>query len=158
MAHSVTVTLNHAEIASLLTDRAWQIGRRVHRFAQAHAPRETGRLAGSIFVVVRYSPGTVYAEIGTNVKYGLYQHEGTGIYAGRGYIRPKTGKYMRFKPGRPTGPLPQGVGHKSRGARPWVYAKKVKGVPPNPFLTQALTDVVGPVARIRRGRARGRRG
>lgn len=158
MAHTVAVKLNHAEISALLTTRTWQIGNKVQHRAQMRSPRESGRLAASIYLVVRHVPGVVFAEIGTRVKYGLYQHEGTGIYAGRGYIKPKTRTIMRFRPGRATGPLPQGQEHPARSARPWVYAKRVKGVPPNPFLTDALNDVVGTAARIRRGRSRGRRG
>lgn len=155
MAYTTAVKLNHSEIADLLTTRTWLVGNKVQHRAQIRAPRESGRLSASIYLVVRHVPGVVFAEIGTRVKYGLYQHEGTGIYAGRGYIYPKTRTFMRFKPGRMAGPLPRGVQHPARSARPWVYARKVKGVPPNPFLTDALNDVVGAMARIRRGR-RGR--
>lgn len=154
MSHTVSVTLNRPEIATLLVGRARRIGQAVRRGAARRAPKESGRLAGSLFVVVGYVPGIVFAEIGTHLDYGLWQHEGTGIYAGRGMIRSKTGKVMRFKPGRRVGPLPKGVSHPSRAARPWVFARAVKGLPPNPFLVQALNDVVGPVARISRGTGR----
>jgi hypothetical protein len=154
MAVITTVTLNHPEIRALLTDRATIIGRRVHRFAQAFAPRESGRLASSIFVVVGQLPHAVYADIGTPLNYGLYQHEGTGIYAGRGMIRARAGRVMRFRPGRSTGPLPRGVEHPERQARPWAYAMAVKGVPPNPYLVQALSAALGPGIRMRRTRGR----
>lgn len=154
MAVVTTVTLNHPEIRSLLTDRASIIGRRVQRFAQAFAPRESGKLASSIFVVVGQLPHAVYADIGTQLNYGLYQHEGTGIYAGRGMIRARDGGVMRFRPGPSTGPLRRGRRRRARSARPWVFASAVKGVPPNPFLVQALSAVLGPGIRMRRTRGR----
>lgn len=157
MSYTTNVDLNHAEIAALLLARAEQLGSRVHRFAQAYSPRESGRLAGSLYLRVRYRPGLIYAEVGTSLAYGMYQHEGTGIYAGRGLIHAKTRRYMKFRPGRFRGPLVKGAEHPARANRPFIYARTVKGVPPNPFLVQALTDVVGSVARIRRGASAARR-
>lgn len=154
MAVVTTVTLHHAEIRALLTDRATIIGRRVHRFAAAFAPRESGRLASTLFVLVGQLPHAVYADIGTPLDYGLYQHEGTGVYAGRGMIRSRTGRAMRFRPGRSTGPLRRGAQHPARQDRPWAYAMAVKGVPPNPYLVQALSAVLGPGIRMRRTRGR----
>jgi hypothetical protein len=156
MAVFVTVRLNHPEIVALLTDRAYRIGRRVHRLAQAYAPRESGRLASSLFVTAGTTGAHVFADVGTFLPYGLYQHEGTGVYAGRGMIRARPGKVMRFRPGRAVGPLRAGESHPPASARGWVYARAVKGVPPNPFLVQALNDVVGGVARVQRIRVRGR--
>lgn len=162
MAVVVTVTLNHPEIYALLTDRVRRIGNRVQNVARRRAPKDTGALAGSIHVVVNSAPGFVFADIGSNLDYALWQHEGTGIYAGRGYIRPKRARVLRFKPGRQIGPV-RGSGKFSRGRKSgggYVYAQKVKGTPPNPYLVSALYSVVGGSGRIRsfsRGGRRGRR-
>jgi hypothetical protein len=159
MAVVVTVTLNRPEIYALLTDRARRIGNRVQNVARRRAPKDTGALAGSIHVIVGAAPGFVFADIGSNLRYAIWQHQGTGIYAGRGYIRPRTAKVMRFKPGRKAGPL-RGSGLYNRGRRAsgYVYARKVKGTPPNPFLVSALYSVVGGSGRIRSFSRRSRRG
>lgn len=155
----VTVSLNHAEIQALLHRRVSLIGVKVQAVARRRAPRATGKLSGSISMSANAGGRAVYADIGTPLQYGLYQHEGTGIYATGRPIRPRRAKYMRFMPGRPVGPL-QGGGKFTRGRRRsgpgWVFAKQVRGVPPNSFLTTALADVVGvhPGTRIRRGAAR----
>lgn len=105
---------------------------------------DTGRLRASITTqLVRDVGGGPAVVIGTNVKYALYVHEGTGIYGPKGKpIRPRQAKALRFK-------LPRGTlvkqtrkkGKKGRGN--WIYAKEVKGIPPNHFLTNAL-----PAARL----------
>src|SRR5688572_17104741 len=145
MAVIVTVTLNRPEIYALLTDRVRRIGNRVQNVARRRAPKDTGALAASLHTVVGAAPGFVFADIGSNLDYALWQHEGTGIYAGQGYIRPKRARVMRFKPGRKIGPV-RGSGKFSRGRRQtggFVYAHKVKGTPPNPYLVSALFSVVG---------------
>ncbi len=69
------------------------------------------------------------ARVGSGVKYALYVHEGTGIYGPKGVpIKPKTKKFLRFKP---------------KGLRTYVYARSVKGMRGNPYLRDAL-----PAARI----------
>jgi hypothetical protein len=159
MAVVVTVTLNQPEIYALLTDRIRRIGNKVQNVARRRAPKDTGALAVSLHTVVGAAPGFVFADIGSNLDYALWQHQGTGIYAGRGYIWPKRATMMRFKPGRQVGPV-RGSGRFSRGRRNasgYVYARKVKGTPPNPFLVSALYSVVGGSGRIRSFSRRGRR-
>lgn len=51
---------------------------------------DTGRLRNSVTHLVTDERGEKYAVIGTNVKYGIWVHEGTGIYAVNGDGR-KTG-------------------------------------------------------------------
>lgn len=90
---------------------------------------DTGRLRDSIKAVPimrRNSPGS---RIGTNVKYAILVHNGTGIYGPRGArIKPKTKRYLRFVP---------------KGGNRFVFAKSVKGMRPNPFLVDALAAARG---------------
>jgi hypothetical protein len=163
MAYSVDVRLNHSEIATFLYTPAGPIvpatrrlGQRVQRVAIRRAPKDTGRLASSITVVVGSAPGFVYADIGSKVPYALWRHEGTGIYGSGRPIRPRTASRLRFKPGKT--PRPQTDGYRPARAdrRGYVYARQVRGTPGVPYLVSALTDVMGGAARIRSFGRRGR--
>lgn len=155
---SITVELNRPEIYALLTDRARRIGNKVQNVARRRAPKDTGKLAASIYTVVGSAPGFVFADVGSGLKYAIWQHEGTGIYGSGRRIRPTRARVMRFKPGRTPGPL-RGSGLFDRGPRkpqPWIYAASVKGQPGSPYLVSALADVVGGAGRVRQfGRRRG---
>ena len=90
---------------------------------------DTGRLRASIATVVVHRNNTPAVLVGTNVNYALFVHDGTGLYGPRhAPIRPRRGKYLRFRP---------------RGSKRWVYARQVKGMRPNPFLTNALPAARG---------------
>ena len=163
MAYQVSVDLHRPQITSLFLDRARRLGNNVQRGAQRRAPKRTGRLAASLYVQVLLMPGMVIAVVGTPLAYGEYQHEGTGIYGPTGRpIRARSGRVMRFVPGRPRGPVTGGgnfvsargrvrAGRRSGGL---VYAREVRGVPGQPYLVDALYAAVGPVSRIRRYRSR----
>lgn len=85
---------------------------------------DTGRLRASITVQLVRRMGYPAVRIGTNVKYGMWVHDGTGLYGPRhSYIYPKTKRYMRWRP---------------KGSQAYVYAKRTKGMRGNPFLTEAL--------------------
>lgn len=89
------------------------------------APRrvDTGRLRSDIHVVMVTINGVPAARIGFNVFYGLYVHDGTGIYGPKGTpIFPKQAKMLRWR---------------TKGGK-YVYATSVKGMKPNPFLKDAL--------------------
>jgi hypothetical protein len=90
---------------------------------------DTGLLRSSIFVkpiVVGNAPG---AWIGTEVRYAMWVHDGTGIYGPRGQpIRPVHGRFLVFTP---------------KGAPFPVFARSVKGMRPNPFLKDALPAARG---------------
>ncbi|MEU4675304.1 hypothetical protein AB0F91_47085 [Amycolatopsis sp. NPDC023774] len=64
----------------------------------------------------------------------MHLARGTGVYVGRGPIRPRNAKFLVFKP-KNMGPVRAG-GRGSRGG--YVFAKQVKGVPPSPYLLRAL--------------------
>lgn len=161
MAHTVTVDLHHAEIYALLVDRARKIGNKVQNVARRRVKFNTGRLAASVHVIVGSAPGFCWADIGTNLDYGLWTEEGTGIYNTGRYIRPVRARAMRFKPsGRQIGPV-RGSGKFDRGPRKpqaFVFARKVKGQPGSHALVSSLVSVVGASGRVRRFSTRGRRG
>lgn len=73
-------------------------------------------------------PGGVTGRVGTDLEYGLYQHEGTGIYGPRGRpITPVRRQFLKFP---------------RKGGSGFVFARSVKGVKPTKFLTRALRKVV----------------
>ncbi|MFC8124439.1 HK97 gp10 family phage protein [Streptomyces sp. NPDC057302] len=127
------VRLNHAEINRLLYGSGGPVVREVTRVARltqqnarALAPGDSGVLKASIKVTVFAQPGRqrVHARIGSTLDYAIYQEEGTGIYGPKGTpIRPKRGKYLRFKP---------------KGARGFVFAKSVRGSRAHHYLVTAL--------------------
>lgn len=166
MAYTVTVDLNRTEISAFLYTRAGPIvrnvttlGQRVQRVAMRRVDHDTGKLAASIRVEVGSRPGFVYADIGSDLEYAIWHHEGTGIYGKRGrMIRPRSARFMRFKPGKTPRPTTSGYRPARPDTRGIVYARQVRGQPPNRYLTSALNDVMGPVARIRSFQGRARRG
>lgn len=115
-------------------------GQRVVNAARRLAPVDEGRLRASIAMEVRGSGPSMVVRVGSNLKYAIWVHEGTGIYAGRGYIFPK-GKYLRWPAKNNSGAGNRRYsGGKTSG---YVFAKKVKGVKPRPFLKDALSEASG---------------
>lgn len=80
------------------------------------APIDKGNLRRQI--KYKYNPFKV--TIWPNADYAKYVHSGTGIYAGKGMIRPKNAKVLAWREGGQ-----------------WRYAKAVKGQKANPFVTRA---------------------
>lgn len=153
MAYTVSVRLHRGAINTFLyapggpiTRNVRKLGYDVRRVAQRRAPKDTGKLASSITVTTGSAPGMVYAEIGSNLPYALWRHEGTGIYGSGRPIRPVRARALRFKPGRRGGSAANRRAYADRG---FVYRYSVKGTPGEPFLVHALTDVMGRYARIR---------
>jgi hypothetical protein len=84
---------------------------------------DTGRLRSDIKVQMAMVNGHIVGRVGFNVFYGLFVHEGTGIYGPKGVpITPKQFRFLRWK--------------SKKGG--YVYAKQVKGMKPNPFLKDAV--------------------
>lgn len=136
------ITINEAAIRDFVTSPAGPIyravdtaTRRTANSARIEAPADTGHLRSSIQDQVFVQGLRVVGRVWTPLAYGLYQHQGTGVYAGRGPIRPRNGQYLVFKP-KNMGPVRAGGGSSRHGG--YVFAKQVKGVPPNPFLLRAL--------------------
>lgn len=89
---------------------------------------DTGFLRSSINTQLISQGGKISVRVGTNAVYALYVHDGTGIYGPKGsYIYPKTKKYLSWKP-------------KSGGR---IFAKRVRGMKPNPFLADAVSAAKG---------------
>lgn len=105
----------------------------VQRAAKATAPIGKvggGKMRQSIMARVVKAGRGVEGEVNVNVPYALWVTKGTGIYAGRGLIRPRSAQYMVFSVAYGRYNIPQAGGY--------YYAEYVKGQKPNPFLLKAL--------------------
>ena len=103
---------------------------------------DTGRLRASISTVAVTRNGEPAVLVGTNVKYARWVHDGTGIYGPRHTpIRPRTKKFLKF-PATGAFTIYQPKKGKAR-RRSFIYAREVKGMKPNRFLTNALTAARG---------------
>ncbi len=134
------VKLNAAALKSIAvqaTDADLRLrANRVLNAARRNAPVDEGRLRSSLAVTYSKGPaGQPIARIGSNLDYALYVHEGTGVYGPKGTpIRAKAGQFMRW-------PVKNNSGQGRRryaGGSTAAYAREVRGVPPRPFLRDAL--------------------
>lgn len=138
MAVGIDITLDDAAIQRLLTAPDGDVAREVRRvadrtanLARGLAPVDEGPLRASIRVEMRYTSRTVKAWVYTPLEYGLYVHEGTGIYGPKGQpIRPRRGRFLVFE-ARNARTTPRGRGN-------LVFARQVRGQRPQPFLREAL--------------------
>ncbi|MDI9914347.1 hypothetical protein [Rhodococcus sp. IEGM 1379] len=122
---------------------AWsdRMGRQVVNRARVNCNVNTGQLRSSITHHVTLSGTSAKTRVGSPLERARYIHEGTGIYGPKGKpIVPVTAKALKFPTPKMIGPLGRG-GSRSPGG--FVFAKSVKGIQPNPFLTDALKDVLG---------------
>lgn len=115
-------------------------GTRVLNEAKRLCPVDQGRLRSSLTMQMQTVDKLPAAVVGTNLEYGLYVHEGTGIYGPkRTVIRPKKARLLRW-------PVKNNLYRVTGGNRrykngktaQYAYAPFVKGVQPRPFLRQAL--------------------
>lgn len=151
------VNINRANIErdQARIGRIWgdRIGERIQTAARERAPVDEGTLRTSIVYVLVPGPGgRMHVVIGSPLPYARYIHEGTGIYGPHGTpivptrLKSATGgpPHLKFKPsGAGLGvSLPPGM-------RGFVFAKSVKGIKPNPFMVDALADVMGQIERLR---------
>lgn len=126
MPANVSVEVDEAELERILLQAAvpevTKVTQRTQTGAKRRAPVDTGLLRSSIYATVRVSPPLVVGEVGSNLEYAIYVHEGTGIYGPSGKpITPKRSRVLVFK---------------VRGKT--VFAHSVKGQRPQPFLVDAL--------------------
>jgi hypothetical protein len=88
----------------------------------------TGRLRASITHQLFKERDLPTVRIGTNVKYGVYVHEGTGVWGPKHRpIKPVHSKFLRFR----------------GNAGKFVYTRQVQGQRPKPYLQQALLAAIG---------------
>jgi hypothetical protein len=95
--------------------------------ATGSGPRriDTGLLRSSIHTNLMTSGSQLVMRVGSGQYYALWVHDGTGIYGPRARkIKPRTAKYLVFRWKK--------MGNKK------VFFKSVKGMPPNPYLKNAL--------------------
>ena len=117
------------------------IGRQVVTHARAGCNVDTGQLRSSITHHVTLVGRTARMRVGSPLERAKWIHEGTGIYGPhKKPIVPVTAKALKFPTPKMIGPLRRG-GARSPGG--FVFAKSVKGIQPNPFLTDALKKVLG---------------
>lgn len=133
------LTLSGGAMNALLRSRGGPVGRDMFRRAQnvARVARKNapvgkvsgGRLKASIVPGIdfdRVPIGTVKA----TAKHAMWVSKGTGIYAGHGYIRPKTARYMIFSTAYGRYNLPSSGGY--------YYATAIKGQKANSYLQDSL--------------------
>jgi hypothetical protein len=117
-------------------------GYRVEAAAKRCCPVDHGRLRSSIHTQMTHVGGRIVVEIGTDVEYALWVHNGTGLYGPRhARIYPKKGKvmvwtnYKKFRSG--------GVNYiQTKGGKDVVrsvtFARSTRGMRGTPFLRDAL--------------------
>jgi hypothetical protein len=148
---SVTVKIKTAELRKLFADPSGQVARGMYRLGKQVEARslrnlrqarriDTGRLWSSVTTTLVIRGGVPVARVGTNLAYGLYVHEGTGIYGPRRRpITPKNGKFLVFTTKKTVSGLrSKKTGKVKFGGGKIVFAKSVKGMKPTPFLRDAL--------------------
>lgn len=94
---------------------------RIQSNVRQRAPHATGALQRTVLTQINYPDG----QVSVNSKYGIYVEKGTGIYAGKGLIRPKRAKVLAFKAG---------------GSQ--VFAKYIKGMRAQPFFKPGVEESV----------------
>jgi hypothetical protein len=136
--------LDQAAINNLLQSKSGPVAievikrsNRVLNKARRLCPVDEGRLRASLAFELRQGEnGDLVGRVGTNVEYAVYVHEGTGIYAGRGMITPKRGKFLAWPVKNNSG---QGNRrYKGGSTQKYAFARRVKGQPGKPFLRNAL--------------------
>lgn len=143
------IAQEQARLSEIWGDR---VGRRVRNAGRKRAPIDEGTLRNSIEYVVDVRGNKTHVTIGSPLPYARYIHEGTGIYGPKG--TPIVPLRAKSPTGRPAAlkfkPSGAGLGVSlPPSARGWMFAASVKGIRPNPFLIEALRDVMGQIERLR---------
>lgn len=131
MAIRVSIRWNDAEFKRITEQQTvpqavWRAAGKVRDRAKVNITTagrvDTGAMRNSIVGRrVRGGKKGVWYEVGSDLPYAIYQHEGT-----RGPIVPRRAMLLRFKP---------------KGGSAYVFAKQVRGVTGSPFLTDALKSL-----------------
>jgi hypothetical protein len=146
---AVVVRLNRRQLDELVHGPGGPVVRMVERVTRqatnavrVRAPVDTGVGRASIRSDVHIGAGRITGRI-FMARHMWYQAKGTGIYGPTGSpIRPKTGTVLVFRASRTIGPLRPGQKHPAPGRRGLVFARQVKGVPPNDFVIAGVRAAV----------------
>jgi hypothetical protein len=139
MPAKVTHVLNNAQIAYILRSPNGPVARDLIKRGikvQSRAKRNLGGSTGSgprrvdsgllratLGTQLRSDGGDLVMRVGSGLYYSLWVHNGTGLYGPRHtWIVPKAKKFMRWT---------------DKGGKVH-FAKRVKGMKPNPYLKNAL--------------------
>lgn len=144
-----TVVLKQQQIVTALRSPEGQMyrelqrrGTRVLNEAKRLCPVDNGRLRSSLKMQIRRIDKVPVAVVGTNLQYGLYVHEGTGIYGPRKTpIVPVNKRVLSWLPKRQVTRSYIDKNGKRRNVyakRVRVFAKQSRGSRPVPFLRDAL--------------------
>lgn len=113
-------------------------GYRVEGAAKRGCPVDHGRLRSSITTRLISRDGMMIVEVGTDVKYARWVHDGTGIYGPRhARIFPRSASVMVFTPRKSGGVFIK------KGSRKMVFARSTKGMRGTPFLRNAMPAARG---------------
>ena len=125
----IVMNLRTGEINAMLRGQGGEVVRDLQRRGNAVlsrarqlAPVRTGALRGSLNMQIITIGQNPAVQIGTNLRYAMWVHEGTGIYAGRGYIYPRTARFLSWV---------------ENGRR--IYARRIRGMRGTPYLLDALS-------------------
>lgn len=132
MSVSVRFEMDHDAVRRMLSAPDGLVGREVHRVtervadrARSLAPVDSGDLRDSIETAYRNTPGETTGIIYSALDYSVWIQRGTGVYGPTNRpITPKHASVLVFKIG----------GRK-------VFARSVRGTPPDPFMLEALRAV-----------------
>lgn len=128
------------------------MGRKVVNAAKERIPVDEGRARASLTHTVDVSATSVTLRVGSPLPYVRYLSEGTGIYGPKKrLIRPTTKQALKFPTPKTIGPLRVGQRRPAATNRGFVFAKSVRGIPPNSFFRDALAEVFG-AGNVRSGR------
>lgn len=140
---STKVIYNSAELKALMASQngpVWRdLNRRADRVlnkARRLCPVDQGQLKKSLTKEMALVNGVPVARVGTNVKYAIYVHEGTGLWGRGQYIKPVRKSVLRW-------PMKNQSGRGNRRYRSgktagYVFSMRSKGVRGRPFLRDAL--------------------
>lgn len=114
-------------------------GKRVEAAAKGYCPVDHGRLRGSIHTQFITVDGVIGVEVGTDVEYAMWVHNGTGLYGPyRTRVVPKNARVMVFTPRTSAAPTPSGRILIPKRKRTTVFARSTRGMRGTPFLLRAL--------------------
>jgi len=128
----VDVDLNDAAIVELVAGIVGEVTSDVANAARRRCPVDDGTLRASIRSRVSQRGGEAVGEVYSDLEYAAYVHQGTGIYGpSHRPIRPVRARVLSWEQA--------GVGR--------VFAREVRGSRAQPFLADALAEVVGHIDR-----------